>query len=61
MYDFFILDYHHTTPDAWIIQDADGGIRVWDTASLCCEETFFGKENDIVYEKTEDGYMKVEV
>ncbi|MSS63685.1 hypothetical protein [Velocimicrobium porci] len=27
-YDFFILDYHNTTPDAWIIQDADGGIRV---------------------------------
>lgn len=64
MYDFFILDYHHTTPDAWIIQDADGRIRVWDTDSLeCYGETFFGKEDDLVYEKVEgkEEYIKVAV
>lgn len=64
MYDFFILDYHHTTPDAWIIQEADGRIRVWDTDSFdCCGETFFGEENDLVYEKVEgkEEYIKVAV
>lgn len=64
MYDFFILDYHHTTPDAWIIQDADGRIRVWDTDSFeCCGETFFGKEDDLIYEKVEEKeeYIKVAV
>ena len=60
-YDFFILDYHHTTPDTWIIQDADGNIRVWDEDyPECCNELFFGKDNDIVYEKVaEDKYVKV--
>ena len=64
MYDFFILDYHHTTPDVWIIQDADGRIRVWDTDSLeCYGETFFGKEDDLIYEKVEgkEEYIKVAV
>lgn len=29
---------------------------------LCVvKKHFFGKENDIVYEKTEDGYIKVAV
>lgn len=32
-YDFFILDYPFPTPDTWIIQDADGGIRVCNTDS----------------------------
>ena len=63
MYDFFILDYHHTTPDAWIIQDADGRIRVWDIDSLDYGETFFGKEDDLIYEKVEgkEEYIKVAV
>ena len=54
MYDFFILDCNHNTPDVWIIQDTDGRIRVWDTDSLeCYGETFFGKEDDLIYEKVE--------
>lgn len=41
-YEFFVLD-----DGCWIIQDADGKIRVWDPDS---EETFFGMEKDILYE-----------
>ena len=52
-YEFFILEC-----DCWIIQDMDN-IRVWYPDS---EETFFGKENDIVYEKAgNDEYIKVAV
>lgn len=44
----------------WIIQDIlSGSIRVWDRTS---DELFFGKEKDIVYEKTDEGeYLKVAV
>lgn len=52
-YEFYILEC-----DCWIIQDM-GNIRVWYPDS---EETFFGKENDIVYEKAgNDEYIKVAV
>lgn len=52
-YEFFILEC-----DCWIIQDM-GNIRVWYPDS---EETFFGKEKDIVYEKAgNDEYIKVAV
>lgn len=63
LYDFFILDYHHTTPDSWIIQDADGGIRVWDTDSPeCCNELFFGKTDSYVCEKVaDDTYIEIAV
>ncbi len=38
----------------------DGTVRVWHPD---LEETFFGKETDIVYEKAEgmDGYIKASV
>lgn len=63
LYDFFILDYHHTTPDAWIIQDADGGIRVWDEDSPeCCNELFFGKTDNYICEKVaDDTYIEIAV
>lgn len=41
-----------------------GRIRVWDTDSLeCYGETFFGKEDDLIYEKVEgkEEYIKVAV
>ena len=62
-YDFFILDYHHTTPDTWIIQDADGSIRVWDTDSPeSCNELFFGKEDSYICEKVaDDTYIEVAI
>ena len=62
-YDFFILDYHHTTPDTWIIQDADGNIRVWDEDyPECCNELFFGKEDNYICEKVGDNtYIEVAV
>lgn len=62
-YDFFILDYHHTTPDAWIIQDADGSVRVWDKDSPeSCNELFFGKEDHYICEKVGDNtYIEVAV
>lgn len=46
MYDFFIME--DTT---WIIQDADGNIRVWDADCLDCGDTFFGSPDEFVYEK----------
>lgn len=46
MYDFFILE--DTT---WIIQDADGNIRVWDADCMDCGDTFFGSPDEFVYEK----------
>lgn len=62
-YDFFILDYHYTTPDVWIIQDADGGIRVWDTDSPeYCNELFFGNTDNYVCEKVaDDTYIEIAV
>ena len=63
MYDFFILKYNHETPDRWIIQDADGTIRVWDKDyPECCNELFFGKGDDYVCEKVaNDTYIEVAV
>ena len=61
-YDFFILDYHHTTPDTWIIQDADGGIRVWDKDSPeCYNELFFGKTDNYIFEKVGDTYIETDI
>ena len=42
-YEFYIMEC-----DCWIIQESDGNIRVWYPDS---EETFFGKEKEIVFEK----------
>lgn len=55
-YDFFILE-----ENAWIIQEMDGTIRVWYDDME--DETFFGNEKDIVYEKVEgkEEYIKVAV
>lgn len=59
-YDFFILSNDYGESEAWIIQDMDGNIRVW--YSDLQDETFFGKEKDIVYAKAENGeYIKVAV
>ena len=44
-YEFYILE-----SDCWIIQNM-GNIRVWYPDS---EETFFGKDKEIVYEKAVD-------
>lgn len=52
-YEFFILE-----DDCWIIEETDGNVRVWYPDS---EETFFGKENDIVYEVIGNEYMKIAV
>lgn len=43
--------------NSWIIQESDGTVRVWSPDS---EETFFGMNKDIVYEKTArpDKYIK---
>lgn len=62
-YDFFILDYHHTTPNTWIIQDSDGNIRVWDEDyPECCNELFFGKTDNYICEKVSDNtYIEVAV
>lgn len=50
MYDFFILKYNHETPDRWIIQDADGTIRVWDKDyPECRNELFFGKSYSAIH------------
>lgn len=52
-YEFYILEC-----GCWIIQNM-GNIRVWYPDS---EETFFGKEQDIVYQKSGNGeYIKVAV
>ena len=58
MYDFYVL-----ASDSWIIQDADGTIRVWDHDSPeCRNELFFGKDDDYVCEKVaDDAYIKVAV
>lgn len=59
-YDFFYLDADYCSIPIWIIQDADGRVRVW--SSDYDEETFFGKENELVCEKiSENEYVQVEV
>ena len=65
-YDFFYLDSNYYDKPIWIIQDMDGNIRVWSQDLLdCCGESFFGKDEDIVYEKCvvsgKEEYIKVEV
>lgn len=52
-YEFFILE-----DDCWIIEEADGNIRVWYPDS---DETFFGKKKDIVYEVIGNEYMNIAV
>lgn len=52
-YEFFILE-----DNCWLIEEDDGNIRVWYPDS---EETFFGKEKDIVYEVSGDEYIKIAV
>lgn len=52
-YEFFILE-----DDCWIIEEADGNIRVWYPDS---EETFFGSGKDIVHEVLGNEYMKIAV
>ena len=63
MYDFFILDWNHTTPDSWIIQEMDGSIRVWSSDYRdCCGEMFFGKDENYICEKTaDDTYIEVAI
>ena len=63
MYDFFVLDCDHSNPDSWIIQDADGSVRVWDEDSPeCNNELFFGKEDNYICEKVGDNtYIEVAV
>ncbi len=52
-YEFYILEC-----DCWIIQDMDN-IRVWYPDS---EETFFGREKEIVYEKAgNEEYIRIAV
>ncbi len=53
-YEFYILEC-----GCWIIQEMDGTIRVWYPDA---EETFFGKESEYIYEKTDKGeYRQVAV
>ena len=62
MYDFFILGENHNKPDKWIIQDADGGIRVWDKDSPeCYNELFFGKTDNYIFEKVGDTYIETDI
>ena len=60
-YDFFYLDSNTGDKPTWIIQEADGRVRVWDVDfPECCEETFFGKEDEFIYEKVaENEYVQV--
>lgn len=65
-YDFFYLDDENCEIDVWIIQDADGNIRVWERDFLdCCSTTFLGNPEDFVYEKCvvsgKEEYIKVAV
>lgn len=57
-YEYYILE-----EDSWIILDIDGKIRVWDKDCLdFYGETFFGKDDNLVYQKvSEDKYIKVTV
>ncbi len=53
-YEFYILECN-----CWIIQEMEGNIRVWYPDD---EETFFGKDKDIVYEVAgKNEYIKVAV
>ena len=59
-YDFFILSSDYGENEAWIIQEMDGSVRVW--YNDLEDETFFGKEDSIVYEKVGcDEYIRVAV
>lgn len=60
-YDFFYLASNTCDKPTWIIQEADGRVRVWDVDFPgCCEETFFGKEDEFIYEKvTDNEYVQV--
>lgn len=60
-YDFFYLDSNTCDNPIWIIQEADGRVRVWDVDfPSCCGETFFGKEDEFIYEKVADNeYVQV--
>lgn len=65
-YDFFFLDEEYCDNDVWIIQDADGNVRVWQQDFLdCCSSTFFGEPDDFVYERSmvsgKEEYIKVAV
>jgi hypothetical protein len=58
-YEFFILE-NNFGRNCWIVQEMNGNIRVW--YNELEGETFFGKGNDIVYEKMKNGdYIKVAV
>ena len=58
-YEFYILTCSWCDNDTWIILDSEGNIRVWDSTS---EELFFGKESELVFEKTDKGeYRQVAV
>lgn len=57
-YEFYILN-SNCDNDVWIVLDANGNIRVWDNTS---DELFFGKEKDIVFERTDEGeYRQIAV
>lgn len=60
-YDFFYLGSNTCDNPTWIIQDMDGNIRTWDIDFPdCCGETFFGKEDSLIYEKiAENEYVPV--
>lgn len=60
-YDFFYLDSNICDKPTWIIQDMEGNIRVWDVDYPdCCGETFFGKDDALIYEKVaENEYIPV--
>ena len=65
-YDFFYLADECCGNAVWIIQDADGNIRVWEQDFLdCCSNTFFGEPDDFVYERSmvsgKEEYIKVAV
>lgn len=65
-YDFFFLDNNTCDKPTWIIQESDGSIRTWDVDfPECCGETFFGKEDEFIYEKCmvsgREEYLKVTV
>ena len=52
-YEFEILEN-----ESWIIKNMDGSVRVWHPDM---DETFFGRDRDIVFEKVTGEYIKVEV
>lgn len=62
-YDFFYLDCNTCDKPIWIIQDMDGSVRVWDVDYPdLCGETFFGKADELIYEKAaENEYVPVKM